>query len=177
MTLVYVTGISGSGKSSVLRELRRRGYEAVGVDEDGYGGWLDSRTGQARTYPADDQTLDPHVWYADHDWVLDVDRIAELKARADRDGTLVFLCGVAAGDAEAWEHFDVVCALEIDDATIRTRIDLRVDDWFGTRPHELERILGWNVGSAETYRSFGAVIVDATEPLPIVVDAVIAAAE
>ena len=92
------------------------------------------------------------MWYADHDWVLDVDRIAELKARADRDGTLVFLCGVAAGDAEAWEHFDVVCALEIDDATIRTRIDLRVDDWFGTRPHELERILGWNVGYAETYR-------------------------
>jgi hypothetical protein len=92
------------------------------VHEDGYGRWVDRRTGQARTYPAESKTLDPHEWYADHDWVLDVSKIAELKKRVDRDATLVFMCGVAAGDAEAWEYFDVVCALAIDEATIRARI-------------------------------------------------------
>lgn len=175
MPLVYVTGISGSGKSAVLQELRRRGHQAVGVDEDGYGRWLDRRTGEERPYPVDSKTLDPHEWYADHDWVLDVNKIAELKKYADRDATLVFLCGVAAGDAEAWEYFDVVCALVIDEATIRARIDLR-DDSFGKRPHELDQVLAWNVGYADTYQGFGAVLVDATKPLPVVVDAVIAAA-
>lgn len=171
--LVYVTGISGSGKSAVLRELRRRGYEAFGVDEDGYGSWVDRRTGEERTYPSDSEELDPHEWYADHDWVLDVHKIAELKDRVDRDAILVFLCGVAAGDAKAWEYFDVVCALVVDEATIRARIADR-DDNYGKRPHELNQVLAWNVGYADRYRGFGAVIVDARDPLPVVVDAVIA---
>jgi hypothetical protein len=174
--LIYVTGISGSGKSAVLQELRRRGQGAFGVDEDGYGRWLDRRTGEERTYPVDSGMLDPHEWYADHDWVLDVNKIAELKKHVDRDAIRVFLCGVAGGDAEAWEYFDVVCALVIDEATIRARIDLRDDSWYGKRPHELDQVLAWNVGYTDTYRGFGAVIVDATKPLPVVVDAVIAAA-
>jgi hypothetical protein len=40
----------------------------------------------------------------------------------------------------------------------------------------LVQVLAWNEGYAETYKGFGAVIVDATRPLPVVVDAVIAAA-
>ncbi|HEX5937540.1 MAG TPA: hypothetical protein VFZ75_07635 [Actinomycetota bacterium] len=176
MPLVYVTGISGAGKSAVLRELRRRGYEAFGVDEDGYGRWLDRRTGEERTYPVESETLDPHGWYADHDWALDVDKIARLKERVDREGSLVFLCGVAAGDSEAWEYFDVVCALVIDEATIRSRIAVRDGSWFGKRTHELDQILAWNVGYTDTYRAFGAVILDATQSLSVVVDAVVAIA-
>jgi hypothetical protein len=175
LSLVYVTGISGAGKSSVLHELRRRGFRAVGVDEDGYGRWLDRRSGEERTYPTDAATLDPHEWYAAHRWVLDVDGIEELKSRVDRDGSLVFLCGVAAGDAEAWTYFDVVCALVIDQATIRARIELREDSWYGKRQDELDQVLAWNAGYADTYRGFGAVIIDATEPVPVVVDAVISA--
>jgi len=127
MPLVYVTGISGAGKSAVLRELRRRGHVAFGVDEDGYGTWRDPLTGEERTYPAEDQALDPHAWYASHDWVLDISKIAALKRSVDRDLRLVFLCGVAGGDAQAWDFFDVVCALVIDQATIRSRIELRED--------------------------------------------------
>ena len=177
MPLVYVTGISGAGKSAVLQELRRRGYEAFGVDEDGYGRWLDRRTGEELPYPSEGNTVNPYDWYAEHNWVLDVSKIAELKKRVDRDGTRVFLCGVAAGDSEAWQQFDVVCALVIDEATIRTRIALRDDSWYGKQPHELDQILAWNVGYADRYRRFGAVIIDATKPLPVVVDAVIAAAD
>jgi dephospho-CoA kinase len=35
MGLIYVTGISGSGKSTVRAELRARGFFAHDVDEDG----------------------------------------------------------------------------------------------------------------------------------------------
>jgi hypothetical protein len=175
--LVYVTGISGSGKSAVLQELRLRGYAAFGVDEDGYARWLDRRTGEEMPYPLGSSLVDPHEWYADHDWALDVKKIGDLKARVDRDAVLAFLCGVAAGDAEAWEYFDVVCALVIDEATIKARVALREDRWFGKRPQELAQIFAWNVGYAETYQGFGAVIIDATQPLPAVVDAVVAAAE
>jgi hypothetical protein len=136
---------------------------------------LDRRTGEIRTYLGN-ESPDPHEWYAEHDWVLDVEKIAELKRRVDREQTVVFLCGVAAGDSEAWEYFDAVCALVIDKATIRQRIEFRDDSWFGKRPNELDQILAWNVGYDDTYRGFGAVIVDATQPLAVVVDAVIATA-
>jgi predicted ATPase len=53
--LLFITGISGSGKSEVLAELRQRGYEAYGSDEDNLAAWYDRQTGtpleNARTPP------------------------------------------------------------------------------------------------------------------------------
>ena len=51
MALYYVTGLSGSGKSSVLRELRARGYHARGVDEDGFADWINRISGRADAFP------------------------------------------------------------------------------------------------------------------------------
>ena len=52
MALFYVTGLSGTGKSAVLRELLIRGYHARGVDEDGYADWLSLAAGTRTTTPA-----------------------------------------------------------------------------------------------------------------------------
>jgi dephospho-CoA kinase len=176
MPLVYVTGISASGKSTVLEELRKRGYRAYGVDEDGFGRWVDRRTGEEHQLPEDRRSLDLHKWIAEHDWVVDVERIALLSDQSSRKGEIVYLCGVASGDAEVWEYFDQVCALVVDDDTIRERVARRTNV-FGKRPSELAQILGWNVGNAETYRELGAVIIDATQSPGAVADAVVSAAE
>ena len=58
MPLIYVTGISGSGKSAVLRELQSRGNRAYGVDEDEYGQWLHWRSGEQERFPRQLQDLD-----------------------------------------------------------------------------------------------------------------------
>jgi dephospho-CoA kinase len=42
MTEVLVTGMSGTGKSSVLVELARRGYRVVDTDEPGWSEWVAS---------------------------------------------------------------------------------------------------------------------------------------
>jgi nucleoside-diphosphate-sugar epimerase len=175
MPLIYVTGISGSGKSSVLEELRSRGLTAYGVDEDRYGRWLDRASGARVELPPGMQPADLHEWYADHEWVLDIEKIAELKERSDRGNETVFLCGVAAGDAEAWNYFDVVCALVVDGATIRQRIELRPDA-YGKRSVEMTQILMWNADYENRYRGFGAVIIDATQQLNAVTDAILIAA-
>jgi hypothetical protein len=172
--LVYVTGISASGKSAVLGELRSRGLSAYGVDEDGYGRWLKRPSGEEEELPSGRLDFDIHAWMSEHDWVLDVQKIAQLKDRSDEENELVFLCGVAAGDSEAWRYFDVVCALVVDEATIRNRIDRR-SNAFGKRQAELAQILKWNAGYEDAYRRFGAVIIDATQPLPAVVDAILEA--
>jgi predicted ATPase len=53
MTLVFVTGISGAGKSAVLPELRRRGYLAYSTDEDRLCRWFENDTGVELMLPAE----------------------------------------------------------------------------------------------------------------------------
>jgi hypothetical protein len=171
MPLIYVTGVSTAGKSTVLGELRRRGYTAFGVDEDGNGRFVHRQTQLVVEPPPED--VDPHEWYPDHAWVLDVHKIARLAERVNADGTLAFLCGVGAGESKAWRYFDLVCALSVDEDTIRERTALRaaaIPDHFGSRPEELAQVLEWNRGYTETYRGFGAVIIDATRPPEALVD-------
>jgi hypothetical protein len=54
MALLYVTGLSGTGKSAVLSDLLARGYHARGVDEDGYADWVSLVSGIPDDYPRDD---------------------------------------------------------------------------------------------------------------------------
>jgi predicted ATPase len=42
MSKVLVTGMSGTGKSSVLAELGRRGYRVVDTDDPGWCKWVES---------------------------------------------------------------------------------------------------------------------------------------
>jgi hypothetical protein len=58
MGLFYVTGLSGTGKSAVLSELRGRGYHARGVDEDSYADWINRAAGTPDDFPRDAPDLD-----------------------------------------------------------------------------------------------------------------------
>lgn len=174
MPLIYVTGLSGSGKSAVLRELRARGLEAYGVDEDGYADWVRRDGGAIEHYPARERGPVTRAWRRDHHWVLSADRIGELKRDCDQAGRTVFLCGVAADDGDVWHCFDTVVALVSDIGTLCRRIANRRDNDFGKSPGELEQILNWRAGYEETYRRFGAMIVDATKPIKTIVDRMLA---
>jgi hypothetical protein len=72
-----VEGVSGTGKSSVCRELRRRGYHAIDGDRDlAYQG--DPETGT----PTDGCTHEHHIW--------PVDRVRVLVA--NQDEAVTFFC-------------------------------------------------------------------------------------
>jgi len=174
MSLIYVTGLSGAGKSAVLAGLAARGHDARGVDEDGYADWIHRVTGATENYDEDDPDFDFHAWYRSHDWVLSAERIAALRAEALALGRLVFLCGVAGGDGDVWHLFDAVVALVIDVPTMRRRIARRSNE-FGQDPEEMAALIGWHASYEASYRRFGAVIVDASQPLDRVVDEVLAA--
>jgi broad-specificity NMP kinase len=174
MGLCLVTGVSGTGKSTVLGELRRRGCLARGVDEDGYADWVSRRTGAAETIPRDDPAFDIHAWYRAHDWVLNARRVSVLSRAAARCARPVFLCGSALGEDRVWHLFDRVVALVADAPTIARRLAARAGD-YGKAPEELAMILGWREGSEESYRRFGAVIVDATCPPHQVTEEILAA--
>jgi thymidylate kinase len=174
MSLIYITGISGSGKSTVLRELAKQGYEAHGVDEEGYADWIDRKTGAIVPFPHN-ESPSIHDWYKNHRWVLSEQRIGELKKQADEKDQIVFLSGVAEGEDKVWHLFDKVVALSIDEATIRSRIESRVDNHFGKTPEEMADIIKWLENYDETYGKFGAIVIDATKPIDQVIDNILEA--
>jgi dephospho-CoA kinase len=168
--LVWVTGNSGTGKSTVRIELARRGRLSFDTDEDGMTVWRHRSTGVEVDYPGGGNH--PENWLEEHGWIIDrprVERLAELA----REQT-VFLCGSVENEDEVWDLFDTVVCLVLDESTLRERIAARTTNEFGKRPEELEAILKWNPTMETSYRGLGALVVDANQPLADIVDQILA---
>ncbi len=166
MSLVYVTGIAGSGKSAVCKELIKRGYEAKDGD-DGLSDFYVNSTGEIVERPVDvaERTKE---WRSKFTWKMSRDKLLVLKSRASSKTT--FVCGVASNEDEYLDVFDKVFALMVDVDTLKGRLNDRDDDSFGKSPHEMDTILEWQQGVEDYYHKVGAQIIDATKPLNEVVD-------
>jgi broad-specificity NMP kinase len=170
MSLIYITGISGSGKSEVRKELLKRGFEAYGTDEDGLAAFYNRSTGEVVVPPKTALERNPK-WRLNHTWKVRRDKVKELATKANNKP--IFLCGVIENDAEVWDLFSKVVALVIDEDTLKRRIQSRTNNNFGQNPHEFEAILGWQKTAESDYKGFGAIIVDGTEPIGKVVDTIL----
>lgn len=173
MPLIYITGMSGSGKSSVLRKLEELGYATYGVDELGYADWVDRQTGEIIPFPEEEDSVDIHEWYVKHRWVLSKDRIGRLKKQVDADDKLAFLGGMSEGIDDVWRYFDNVLLLTIDIETIQERITNRTDNDFGKAPDEMAAIMSALEPYETKCKRLGAITVDATQPLKKVVQEII----
>ena len=173
MPLVYVTGISGAGKSAVCHELNRRGHEAHDTDQEGNAVWVNRTTGEVTTQAGAADRSRPG-WLREQEWRVVPSKVQALARRAD--SRLVFLCGSTANEDEVWHLFSRVVYLAIDEQTLRERLASRTSNDFGKAPDELSAILAWHEVGETDYRRWGAVVVDATRPLRDVVDKVLEAA-
>ncbi len=169
MSLYYIKGTPGSGKSAIRKELEALGYEAHDADDDDMGGPYNNATNTRVEYP-DELTPD---WFADHSYRLIPKAIDELHEKA-KDKT-IFLCGTASNEDDVWSSFDQVLFLDIDAETLKQRIAGRADtaNDFGQTPYQLELIM-------EKYRADrlkrdlpGVIKIDATLPLGGVVQAIL----
>lgn len=155
-----VEGVSTSGKTSVCRELRRRGLHAINGDRElAYQG--DPTTGE----PTDVPSHWHHLWR--------VDRVRELAA--DRRERFTFFCGGSRNVPAFLDVFDAVFVLEIDRETLERRLDQRPEDEFGARPAERELVLRLHLTREGTPTS--GIPIDATAPLRQVVDEILRHAE
>lgn len=170
MPLIYITGVSGSGKSAVRTELLKRGYKAFGTDENGIARFYNNETGEITDTPIKAQDRSPE-WYAHHTWKLSRQRVERL-ALQGKDNP-VFLCGGASNDEEVWDLFSRIVALVIDEATLKKRIAARTTNDFGKLPHEYASVLEWQKGAEAYYRRMNAVLVDATQAIEVVVDEIV----
>jgi shikimate kinase len=171
--LVWITGNSGTGKSTVRVELARRGYRSFDTDEDGIAVWRSRATGEQVHDPGDGNH--PETWLRDHGWMINRARVQPLAMLA-RDQR-VFLCGSVENEDEVADLFGAVVCLVLDEATLRARLATRTTNGFGKKPVEREAVLEWNKSMESTYRERGAIVVNANQPLTAVADEILAAVD
>lgn len=172
MPLVWVTGVSGSGKSSVFEILKEQGRIAVDSDREGFSQWVHRLTGEPavnQPYPA------PAGWLGDFGWKVRPEAVQSLAASLASG--VGFLCGGFENDADVWPLFDRVVCLVVDETTLRERLASRTTNHFGKRPEELHAALRWRVVVEDQYRDRGAAIIDAAQSLDVVAAQVVEAAE
>lgn len=172
MSLVWVTGSAGVGKSTLCAVLKSRDELAVDADWEGFNYWVDRATGEVNVdppYPL------PAGWLERFAWKIDRSEVQRFARRAS--GSTAFLCGSVENEVDVWDLFDLVVCLVADNDTIRERLQTRTTNSFGKHPDELAAALGWNTNNEETYRRLGATIIDGRRPPSEIADAVLAAAE
>lgn len=159
-----IEGISGSGKTSVATELERRGYHVVHGDRVlAFQG--DPETGER--LPPERRSTEPAFINAHHIW-----DVAQVQAiLADQTHPVTFFCGASRNRHHFVHLFDAVFLLEIDRQTLARRIDSRRDEW-GSEPAERAEILRLHESREDLPAD--AIPIDATRPLPEVVDAILA---
>jgi uridine kinase len=172
MSLVWVTGNSGTGKSTVCEQLEARGHIALDADGDGFSRWIDRDTGEVVADPPDPV---PAGWLDRYGWAIVRERVEAL-AEESRSH-VAFLCGSAENEADVRDLFDLVVCLVIDEDTLRHRLATRTTNTFGQHPEELAAALKWNPRMRAIYERRGASIIDASQPLTEVVDRVIEASK
>jgi shikimate kinase len=137
--------MSGTGKSTALAELRRRGFETVETDKNGWSEWSDADGG--------------YVWRED--------LMAELLAR-DRDSTL-FVSGTVSNQGRFYRDFDAVVLLTAPADELLSRIDDRTTNDYGKTPTERDLILRHLAEVEPLLRATCTHEIDAAQPVEAVV--------
>jgi dephospho-CoA kinase len=117
---VLVTGMSGTGKSTVLAELARRGHRVVDTDDEGWSDEVPTPGGGVE-----------QLWREDR-----------IRALLDghREGAL-FLAGCVRNQGRFRDRFDAVVLLSVPEDVLLDRIATRDTNAFGKRAAERARIL------------------------------------
>jgi dephospho-CoA kinase len=144
---VLLTGMSGTGKSSVVRALSERGYKAVDTDD----GWSEPLPdGRQR-------------WREE--------AISELLATEDAD--VLFVAGCEENQVRFHPRFDHIVLLTAPPETLMRRLASRTGNPYGKSPAELSRVLADRQAVEPRLRKVADHEIQTTMPLDDVVTTVL----
>lgn len=159
MKRVLLTGMSGTGKSTVISELAALGYRAIDTDK---GGWS-----ELVTVPEGEVTgLGPGL-----DWVWREERIQRLLT-IDDCGVL-FLGGCSPNQGTFYSQLDYIILLTAPVELIIERLKSRTNNPYGKRHEEVARVLHLQQTVEPLLRASAGCEIDTSIPLADVVATVL----
>ena len=141
MRRVLVTGMSGTGKSTSLAELAKRGFATVETDIEPWSEWSDEAGG--------------YVW--------NEKLVGDLLGREHE--TTLFVSGTVSNQGQFYDRFDAVVLLSAPAEVLLERIDARTTNRFGKSAEERERILSDLAEVEPLLRATCTHELDATQPI------------
>lgn len=130
MKRILLTGMSGTGKSTVIHELAARGYKAVDADGDEFSQWVEVEGS------ADDEVAPMD---GNRDWVWREERMQDLLSTENTD--VLFVSGCAENMPKFFPQFDLIVLLSAPASVIMHRLRTRTTNQYGKRPDEVTRVL------------------------------------
>ena len=176
MSLIFITGASGSGKTSVTREMVRSGFSAYDTDDPnhtGIAGWYNKSTDEYlagfNEVKVTNELLETYVWRLSSEALNTFIRRSKLEQ--------IYLCGRLRDASKIIEAAHHLIFLTVSGETIRTRLEQRAQipgevEW-GREPGQIERSIEVNKEIENEYRKLGAVMINADQPLANVVEDII----
>lgn len=162
MGAYLIAGRSGTGKSTVCKELIRRGFTAFDSDTiTGLASWVDTATGQKinTDYPGHDLVNKSKVTWDE--------TILERLLVQPGD---VFICGSANNAFDFMPLFTQTFVLHIDPEEQRRRINNRTEHDYGKDPVVQDGIIEYQQQTVVDARARGAIIINSTPSVEIIVE-------
>ncbi len=160
MKRVLITGMSGTGKSTVISGLAARGYKAVDAD---YGG-----LSELVNIPASN---DRSGLGREQDWIWREDRVTDLLATEDAD--VLFLSGTASNQVKFYDQFDQIVLLTAPASVMIERLVHRTNNPYGKSPKDLARALALKESVEPLLRRAADLEVDTSIPIDDVVEKIV----
>jgi dephospho-CoA kinase len=145
---VLITGMSGTGKSSVIQALAARGFKAIDTD------W------------------DPRWERQERDeWVWREDRVGELLD--DDDADVLFVSACVSNQGKFYGRFDHVILLSAPESVMVERLATRSNNRYGKRAEEVADVLRYKKTIEPLLRNGATAEIDTRISLAEVVDRVL----
>src|SRR5919201_1383352 len=152
MKRVLITGLSGTGKSSLISELASRGYKAVDTD----------RNREWEERPDSGGGLG---------WLWREDRIKALLETEDAE--ILFVSACVENQGKFYPLFDDIVLLSVPPELTIERLARRTNNPYGKRPEEAAEVLAYKATVEPLLRKSATIEIDASRPLSEVVEALI----
>ena len=149
--MILVTGMSGTGKSTALNRLAKRGYRVVDTD---YGGWVED-------IPLPGGTGVEPQWRED--------RIDALLTEHELSGEPLFIAGTVFNQVRFYPRFAEVVLFSAPVEVMLDRIANRDTNPFGKAVEERDRVVADTTEIEPLLRSSATVEIDTRKPLAEVV--------
>ncbi len=162
-----ITGFPGMGKSSIAKELKRRGHRAYDPQSIRQHMHVQDRLTGERILPPDDV---PKGWYDSvgaFNW--DPVRVRTLMNSSED----VFICSLAHNQSWFYSEFDIIFVLTLDNADLTTRLNSRTGKTIGKTNEELSDIINNHRGFEQNLLNKGAIRINVAQPLGKIVDKII----
>lgn len=158
-----ITGIAGTGKSTLKRSFEAQGYETYDID-DGFVRWVNRAIGEVAQYGASMPMT------REHDWLADIDKIRTTQDAGEHN---TYFFGSAHNLFRHTDIFRTVFLLSYpDEQTLRTRIMNRTDNDYGKQPGEIEDIIDDWKPYEQPFVERGATVIDCTLPCGTIIDTI-----